>query len=135
MSNALQPHELQHARLPCPSLSPGGCSNLCLMSLVMPSNHLIFCHSLLFLTSTYPSIRVFSNESVLHTEKEMATYSNILAWRIPSTGAWWTAIYGVAQSQTRLMWLSSSSSHKVAKVLELQLFFQSFQSIVRVDFL
>ena len=33
-------------------------------------------------------------------EKEMATHSSILAWRMP--GAWWAAIYGVAQSQTRL---------------------------------
>ena len=33
--------------------------------LVMPSNHLILCHPLL-LPSTFPSIRVFSNESVLH---------------------------------------------------------------------
>ena len=33
---------------------------------VMPSNHLILCHSLLLLPSTFPSIRVFSNESVLH---------------------------------------------------------------------
>ena len=33
---------------------------------VMPSNHLILCHSLLFLPSIFPSIRVFSNESVLH---------------------------------------------------------------------
>ena len=32
---------------------------------VMPSNHLIFCHSLLLLPSIFPSIRVFSNESVL----------------------------------------------------------------------
>ena len=29
MSDSLQPHELQHARLPCPSLSPGVCSNSC----------------------------------------------------------------------------------------------------------
>ena len=29
MSNSLQPHGLQHARLPCPSLSPGVCSNSC----------------------------------------------------------------------------------------------------------
>ena len=35
-------------------------------------------------------------------EKGMATYSSILAWRIPGTGAWWAAIYGVAQSPTRL---------------------------------
>ena len=33
---------------------------------VMPSNHLIFCHPLLFLHSIFPSIRVFSNESALH---------------------------------------------------------------------
>ena len=33
---------------------------------VMPSNHLIFCHLLLFLPSIFPSIRVFSSESVLH---------------------------------------------------------------------
>ena len=33
--------------------------------LVMPSNHLIFCHPLLLLSSFLPSIRVFSNESVL----------------------------------------------------------------------
>ena len=33
--------------------------------LVMPSNHLILCHPLLLLPSIFPSIRVFSNESVL----------------------------------------------------------------------
>ena len=32
----------------------------------MPSNHLILCHLLLLLPSIFPSIRVFSNESVLH---------------------------------------------------------------------
>ena len=35
------------------------------IELVMPSNHLIFCHPLL-LPSFFPSIRVFSNESALH---------------------------------------------------------------------
>ena len=32
----------------------------------MPSNHLIFCHPLLLPPSIFPSIRIFSNESVLH---------------------------------------------------------------------
>ena len=32
----------------------------------MPSNHLILCHPLLLPPSIFPSIRVFSNESVLH---------------------------------------------------------------------
>ena len=43
-------------------------SFLKLMSIesVMPSNHLILCHPLLLLLSIFPSIRVFSNESVLH---------------------------------------------------------------------
>ena len=42
-------------------------SLLRLMSIqsMMPSNHLILCHPLLFLPSIFPSIRVFSNESVL----------------------------------------------------------------------
>ena len=34
-------------------------------------------------------------------EKETATHSSVLAWRIPETGlAWWAAVYGVAQSRT-----------------------------------
>ena len=36
------------------------------MESVMPSNHLILCRPLLLLPSIFPSIRVFSNESVLH---------------------------------------------------------------------
>ena len=43
-------------------------SFLKLMSIksVMPSNHLILCHPILLLPAIFPSIRVFSNESVLH---------------------------------------------------------------------
>ena len=36
------------------------------IELVMPFNHLIFCHPLLLPPSIFPSIRIFSNESVLH---------------------------------------------------------------------
>ena len=36
------------------------------IKLVMPSNHLILCRSLLLLPSIFPRIRVFSNESALH---------------------------------------------------------------------
>ena len=60
----LQPHGLQHARLPCPSPTPGVYSNSSIES-VMPSNHLILCHPLLLPPSIFPSIRVFSNESAL----------------------------------------------------------------------
>ena len=37
------------------------------IELVMPSNHLILCHPLLLLTSIFPSPRVFSHESALHS--------------------------------------------------------------------
>ena len=60
----LPPCGLQHARPPCPSPTPGVYSNTCW--LVMPSNHLIFCHLLLLFPSVFPSIRVFSSKSVLH---------------------------------------------------------------------
>ena len=40
--------------------------NLMSIESVMPSNHLILCRPLLLLPSIFPSIRVFSNESVLH---------------------------------------------------------------------
>ena len=98
---------------------------------------------------------LFNALSRFATEKEVATYSSILAWKIPwmeepgrlqslqslrvrhdcttsfslscvgegngnplqcsylenprDGGAWWAAIYGVAQGRTRLKWLNSSS--------------------------
>ena len=58
----LRPHGLQHARLPCSSLSPGVCSNSCPLSL---HNHLLLYCPLLLLPSIFPSIRVFSSESTL----------------------------------------------------------------------
>ena len=44
MSNSLRSRGLQHTRPPCPSPSPGTCSNLMSMESVMPSNHLILCY-------------------------------------------------------------------------------------------
>ena len=66
MSDSLRPHGLQHARQSCSSPTPGACSDSCPIESVMPLNHLILCHLLLLLTSIFPSIRVFSSESVLH---------------------------------------------------------------------
>ena len=65
VSDTLRPHELQHARPPCPSPTPGVHSNLTSIKLVMPSSHLILCHPLLLLPPIPPSIRIFSNESTL----------------------------------------------------------------------
>ena len=60
----VQPHGLQHARLPCPSPAPGAYSNSCPLRQWYPFNHLIFCRTLLLSPSIFPSIRVFPNESV-----------------------------------------------------------------------
>ena len=61
VSNSLRPHELQHARPPCPSPTP----RLMSIGSVMPSSHLILCRPLFLLPTIPPSIRVFSNESNL----------------------------------------------------------------------
>jgi len=65
MSNSLWPHGLKHARLLCPSLSPGVCSNSCALSqwcyLTISSSITIFPFSF----SVFPSTGVFSNELAL----------------------------------------------------------------------
>ena len=61
ISNSLQSHRLQHTRL----TSSQSLLKLMPIELVMPSNHLIFCHPFLLPPPIFPSIRVFSNESVL----------------------------------------------------------------------
>jgi len=65
MSEILQPHRLQHAKLFWPLPSSGTWLKLMFTEPVMPSNHLIFCHPLPLLPSTFPGIRVFSNEWAL----------------------------------------------------------------------
>ena len=89
MSNSLQPHELQHTRPLCPSLSPCICSNSCPLigDAIQPS------HPLLLLSSLALSL---------------------------------------SQHQGLFQWVSSS--HQVAKVLELQPQHQSFQWMFRTDF-
>ena len=63
------------------------------IALVMPSNHLILCHPLLLLPASFPSIRVFSNESDLHISwpkywsfsfsiSPSSEYSGLISFRI-----------------------------------------------------
>ena len=66
MSDSLWPHGLQHARLPCPSSTPGGCSNSCPLSW--------WCHLTISFSvapfpspSIFPNIRIFPKESALHS--------------------------------------------------------------------
>ena len=63
----LQTHGLQHARPPCLSITNSQrLLKLMFVKSVMSSNHFIICHPLLLLPSIFPSIKVFSNKSVLH---------------------------------------------------------------------
>ena len=88
VSNSLRPHGLQHTRPPCPSPPPRVYSNSCPLS---PRCHptISSCCPLLP-PSIFPSIRVFSNESVLHirwpktveAEKALAQKPRVL--RLPT---------------------------------------------------
>ena len=65
MSDLLQPHGLQHARLPLSITNSKNLLRLMSIELVMPPNHLILCSPIFLLPSIFPSIRVFYNESAL----------------------------------------------------------------------
>ena len=114
MSDSLQPHGLQHARLP----TPGAYSNL------GPSSrwcHPIIssCHPLLP-PSIFLSIRVFSNESVLHIKwpkywsfsfsiSSSNEYSGIISFRID-----WLDLFAVQGSLKTLL------QHHISKPSSLQ---------------
>ena len=54
----------------------------------------------------YPKARLSDFPFTFHfhaLEREMATHSSVLAWRIPGMGAWWAAVSGVAQSPEHLI--------------------------------
>ena len=64
MPDSLWPHGQQHATPPCPSPTPRIYPNSCPLSWWCHPT-ISSCHTLLLLPSTFPSIRVFSKESVL----------------------------------------------------------------------
>ena len=66
VSNSLQPHESQHTRPPASITNSQSSLKLRSIESVMPSSHLILCCTLFVLPPIPPSIRVFSNESILH---------------------------------------------------------------------
>ena len=64
VSDSLWPHGLQHSRLPCLSPTPEACSNSCPLS--QWSHPTILSSVVPFCPQIFPSIRVFSSESVFH---------------------------------------------------------------------
>ena len=94
MSNSLQPHEPQHAKASLSITNSWSSLKLTSIGSVMSSSHLILCHPLLP-PSIFPSLRVFSNESVLHIRwpeywsfsfsiSPSNEYSGLLSFRIDS---------------------------------------------------
>ena len=75
VSESLQPHGLQHAKPPLSITESWSLLKLMPIESVMSSNHLIVCHPLLLPPSVFPSIRVSSNESVLHIRRNAKVWS------------------------------------------------------------
>ena len=101
----------------------------CLLNLFIPNRGVLKSSTITMESSVYPSSSnsfCFMNFNVLllytyllriillhfHAlEKEMVIHSKCSCLENPrDRGSWWAAVYGVAQSRTRLKWLSSSSS-------------------------
>ena len=146
MSNSLWSYGLQHARLPCPSPIPGACSNSyplswwchqTISSSVIPFSCLQSFPAL----GSFPMSQLFTSGSLsdftftfhFHAlEKEMATHSSVLAWRIPEMGEP-GGLPSMGSHRVGYDW--SNLAAAAAKVLELQLQPQFFQWIFRTDFL
>ena len=88
------------------------------IELVMPSNHLILYHPLLFPPSIFPSIRVFSNESILHIRwskywsfsfsiSPSNEYSRLISFRIE-----WLDLFAVQGTLKSLLQHHSSKASK-----------------------
>ena len=76
MSDSLRLHGLRAAHQASLSFTVSQSLHTLLSTkLMMPSNHLIFCHSLLLLPLIFPSIRVFSNESALIRQPKYWSFS------------------------------------------------------------
>ena len=115
----LCPHELQQDRLPCGSVSPGICSNLCSClenSMERGAGRL----------QSMRSQRLRHNW-VTHTHKHIHT-RQLSQWCHPTISSLSSALNSF-QYQGIFQWVSSS--HQLAKVLELQLQHQSFQCTFR----
>ena len=135
MSDSLQPHGLQHTRLPCPSLSPWVCSNSMSIESMMPSNRHILCHLLLLLPSIFP-FKVFYKElvhyirwpkywSVSFSISPSNEYSGLIFFRIDRLDL--LAIQGTLQS------LLQHHSSKALIILLPSAFFKYYISIQSVQ--
>ena len=127
MSDSLQPHGLQHTRPPYFITNSRSLLKLTSTEPVMPSNHLILCCPLLLPPSIFPSIRIFSNESVLRIRwpkywsfgfniSPSNEYSGLTVY-ISLSQKWSSLVLFVRSSQRILVWevldrINSLTYHK-----------------------
>ena len=88
-SNSLQPHGLQHARLPCPSPIPGACSNSCTQS-----------------QRWRPTIS-YENMSIRGKKKGKNDHVRLLVWMNDAV------VYWDEQGQGNLMWLDEQWESRI----------------------
>ena len=99
VSGSLQPHGLQHARLPCPSPASGVYSLVHRVSGAIQPYHPL--SPPVFLPSVFPSVRVFPSESVLRIRwpKYSASAASLLAMNIQDWFPLW--LTGLISLQSR----------------------------------
>ena len=115
MSDSSRPHGLQHSRLLCPLPTPRACSHSCALSWW---NHPIICCHPLLLPSVFPSIRVFSSESVFHIRwpeywsfnlsiSPSSEYSGLISFRMD-----WLDLLAVQETLSRVFYNTTAQKHK-----------------------
>ena len=138
MSDDLQPHEMQHARPPCPITNSRNSPKPMSIESVMPSNRLILCRPLLLLPSVFPNVRIFSNESALRIRwpgywsfsfnispsSEHPGPSGLLLWFIRLSIC--LVFFGMLKNSKIISWSSLSISSEKTQVAHFWLFWMPY---------
>ena len=116
LSDLLHPHGLQHARFPCPWLSPEVCSNSCPMSqwcyLTISSSATLFsfCPQSFSASGSFPRSQLFeSGGPSIGSSASAPVFPKNKYWM--DRGAWHATVLGVAKSQTWLSMRAHTHTH------------------------
>ena len=110
VSDSLRPHELQHTRLPCPSPTPGSYTNSCLLSGWCHPTISSFVIPLFSCPQSFPASGSFPMSQFSQSCLTLSNPLHCSCLENPRDGwPWWAALYGVAQSWTRLKWLTAAA--------------------------
>ena len=158
MSNSLQPHGLQHARIPCPSSIPGVYINSCPLSrwyysaISLSDAFFSFCTQSFSASETFneSSICISSVQSLGHVPMDCSTPGFTVRHQLPELAQTHVhqvsdafqpphpllstspPAFNLSQHQGVLQWVHSS--HQVAQVLKLQPQHQSLHCMFRIGF-